>query len=89
MRLIYVIAALVVLLAFLELADKTLEGKREIEAMGAYKSYLEQARAAGRIGSTPPDPPKVALPEGYAVVVSGPYVELKSPKGVVARERWR
>jgi type II secretory pathway pseudopilin PulG len=89
MRLIYVIAALVVLLAFLELADKTLEEKREIEAMGAYKSYLEQARAAGRIGSTPPDPSKVALPEGYAIAVNGSYAELRGLQGVVARDRWR
>jgi hypothetical protein len=89
MRLIYIIAALIVLLAFLEVVDKTLEGKKGLEAMGAYKSYLVQARAAGRIGSPPPDPSNMALPEGYTIAISGSYVELKGPRGVVARDRWR
>jgi hypothetical protein len=89
MRLIYVIAALVVLLAFLEVADKTIEGKKEMEAMGAYKSYLAQARAAARIGNAPPDPSVVVLPEGYTIIINGSDVELRDPSGIVAREEWK
>ena len=44
-KLIYVLVALVVLLAYLGITNKVIEDKRHLEAMGAFKGYVEQARA--------------------------------------------
>jgi type II secretory pathway pseudopilin PulG len=87
MKLIYAIAALVVLLAFLETADTVVENKKEMEAIGAFKAYIDTARAAGITGNQPPDI-RVSLPEGYRIAVAGDFVELLGEEGVIIRERW-
>jgi hypothetical protein len=88
-KLIYVLAALVVLLAYLEITNKVIEDKRHLEAMGAFKGYVGQARAAGITGNEPPDPSVVALPDGYTILIVDDYVVLKESGEEVARERWR
>jgi regulator of RNase E activity RraA len=88
MKLLYALAALVVLLAFLEIVDTVVADKSEMEAVGGFKAYVETARAAGMTGNQPPDV-EVAIPMGYSIVVSGDYVELHDDEGVVMRESWR
>lgn len=43
-KLIYALAALVMLLVYLEMTNKVMEDKRHLETVGAYKGYVEQAR---------------------------------------------
>ena len=88
MRLIYVFAALIVLLAFLEITNDAFEKKREIEALGTFKVYLEQARTAARVGNQPPEPEKVSLPTGYNIMINGDFVELHYSGVIVTKERW-
>lgn len=88
-KLIYILAALVVLLAYLEITSDVVEDKRYMEAASAFKAYMEQARAAGMTGNEPPDTGGVALPDGYAILIVDDYVVLMDDGDEVARERWR
>lgn len=86
---LYGLMAMFVVVAYLQIFSDHVKNKEEIEAIGAFKSYLPQARQAGNIGNQPPDPSKIALPEGYSIAVSGDYVELRNASGVVRSEKWR
>ncbi len=88
-KLIYILVALVVLLSYLEITREVIADKRYMEATGAFKAYVEQARAAGMTGNEPPDPGSVALPDGYAILIVDDYVVLEDDGDEVAREKWR
>jgi len=89
MKLIYVLGAMVVLLAFLEITHDVIEKKKEMEAISAYKVYLEQAKAAARVGNQPPEPEMVSLPTGYNIMINGDFIELHYSGAIVIKERWR